>query len=111
MTATLQIADGDHAHARSLLPPLERKVGRVLVNSFPTGVEVCQAMVHGGPFPSTSNAMFTSVGASSIDRFLRPVCYQDMPDALLPQALQHSNPLGLWRLVDGEMNSGGSHAA
>ena len=60
------------------------------------------AQCHGGPFPATSNAAFTSVGASAIDRFLRPVCYQDIPDSLLPEALQAANPLGLWRLIDGE---------
>ena len=103
LTATLQIDPDDHALARRLLPVLERKVGRILANGFPTGVEVCHAMVHGGPFPSTSSAMFTSVGASAIDRFLRPVCYQDLPDALRPEALQDANPLGLWRVVDGEL--------
>lgn len=102
LTITLQIDAADHADARRLLPMLERKAGRILVNGFPTGVEVCHAMVHGGPFPSTSNSMFTSVGATAIDRFLRPVCYQDLPDALLPDALKEANPLGLWRLVDGE---------
>ncbi|MFM0397438.1 aldehyde dehydrogenase (NADP(+)) [Paraburkholderia phytofirmans] len=102
LTITLQIDAVDHADARRLLPVLERKAGRILVNGFPTGVEVCHAMVHGGPFPSTSNSMFTSVGAAAIDRFLRPVCYQDLPDALLPDALKEANPLGLWRLVDGE---------
>ena len=101
LTATLQIDEDDHTQARRLLPVLERKVGRILANGFPTGVEVSHAMVHGGPFPSTSNAMFTSVGACAIDRFLRPVCYQDLPDALLPEALQHHNPLGLWRMTDG----------
>lgn len=101
LTATLHLEDADHPLARRLLPVLERRAGRLLVNGFPTGVEVCHAMVHGGPYPSTSNAMFTSVGASAIDRFLRPVCYQDLPDALLPEALQQANPLGLWRLVDG----------
>ncbi|MFT4191972.1 MAG: aldehyde dehydrogenase (NADP(+)) [Comamonas sp.] len=101
LTATLQLDAGDHDAARALLPVLERKAGRILANGFPTGVEVSHAMVHGGPFPSTSNAMYTSVGASAIDRFLRPVCYQDLPDALLPPALQQANPLGLWRLVDG----------
>ncbi|SIT51522.1 hypothetical protein BN2476_1230054 [Paraburkholderia piptadeniae] len=85
------------------MPLLERKAGRILANGFPTGVEVCHAMVHGGPFPSTSNPMFTSVGAAAIDRFLRPVCYQDLPDALLPDAVKARNPLGVWRLVDGEM--------
>ncbi|MVW72045.1 aldehyde dehydrogenase (NADP(+)) [Bordetella sp. 15P40C-2] len=101
LTSTLQIEASDIVAARALLPTLERKAGRILANGFPTGVEVCHAMVHGGPFPSTSNAMTTSVGASAIDRFLRPVCYQDVPDALLPEALQQSNPLNLWRLVDG----------
>lgn len=103
LTATLHIDAGDHADAQRLLPTLERKAGRILVNGFPTGVEVCHAMVHGGPFPSTSNAMFTSVGAEAIERFLRPVCYQDLPDELLPAELQASNPLGLWRTVDGSL--------
>lgn len=101
LTATLQLEPEDYHDARRLLPVLERKAGRILVNGFPTGVEVCHAMVHGGPFPSTSNAMYTSVGASSIDRFLRPVCYQDLPDELLPDALKHANPLGLRRMTDG----------
>ena len=103
LTATLQLDDGDVEQARRLLPLLERKAGRILANGFPTGVEVCHAMVHGGPFPSTSNAMHTSVGATAIERFLRPVCYQDLPDSLRPPALQDANPLGIWRLVDGEV--------
>lgn len=101
LTSTLQIEPSDVEAARTLVPVLERKAGRILANGFPTGVEVTYAMVHGGPFPSTSNAMTTSVGATAIDRFLRPVCYQDLPDALLPEAVQQANPLGLWRLVDG----------
>jgi NADP-dependent aldehyde dehydrogenase len=104
LTATLQLDAGDTDTARRLLPSLERRAGRILANGFPTGVEVCHAMVHGGPFPATSNAMFTSVGATAIDRFLRPVCYQDLPDALLPDALREGNPLGLWRLRDGELS-------
>jgi NADP-dependent aldehyde dehydrogenase len=103
LTITLQLESGDYADVRRLLPVLERKAGRILANGFPTGVEVCHAMVHGGPFPSTSNAMFTSVGATAIDRFLRPVCYQDLPEELLPEALQEGNPLGLSRVVDGEL--------
>lgn len=103
LTATVQLDEGDHAHARALLPTLERKAGRVLFNGFPTGVEVCHAMVHGGPFPATSDTRTTSVGATAIDRFLRPVCYQSVPDALLPEALKYGNPLGIWRLVDGEL--------
>lgn len=103
LTVTLQIDAEDHADAQRLLPVLERKAGRILANGFPTGVEVCHAMVHGGPFPSTSNSMFTSVGATAIDRFLRPVCYQDLPDSLLPDAVKEANPLGVWRLVDGKL--------
>jgi NADP-dependent aldehyde dehydrogenase len=76
---------------------LERKVGRILANGWPTGVEVSRSMVHGGPFPATSDGRSTSVGAMAIHRFLRPVCYQALPDALLPQALQAANPQGLPR--------------
>lgn len=103
LTATIQLEQSDLALARRLLPILERKVGRILVNGFPTGVEVCHAMVHGGPFPSTSDGRSTSVGTLAIRRFLRPVCYQDLPPTLLPVALADANPLGLWRLVDGEL--------
>lgn len=102
LTATLQLEDADQEVARNLLPILERKAGRLLVNGWPTGVEVCDAMVHGGPFPATSDSRTTSVGTAAIARFLRPICYQDLPDALLPEALQHSNPLSLKRLVNGE---------
>lgn len=103
LTATLQIAESDHPDAKVLLPLLERKAGRILVNGFPTGVEVCHAMVHGGPYPATSNALTTSVGSNAIERFLRPVCYQNMPSELLPLPLQNENQLGLWRLIDGEL--------
>ncbi|MNN68587.1 Alpha-ketoglutaric semialdehyde dehydrogenase [compost metagenome] len=103
LTATVQADAGDQAVAARLLPALERKVGRVLFNGYPTGVEVSFAMVHGGPFPATSDTRTTSVGASAIDRFLRPVCYQNVPAALLPAAVQDGNPLNLWRLKDGEL--------
>jgi NADP-dependent aldehyde dehydrogenase len=103
LTATLQMDEGDHDAARALLPLLERKAGRILANGWPTGVEVSHAMVHGGPFPATSDSRTTSVGTLAIRRFLRPVCYQDLPDALLPEALRAGNPLNLWRLTDGEM--------
>jgi NADP-dependent aldehyde dehydrogenase len=101
LTATLQLDADDLPLARRLLPVLERKAGRILANGFPTGVEVSHAMVHGGPWPATSDPRSTSVGAGAIDRFLRPVCYQALPDALLPKALQAANPLGLPRIVDG----------
>ncbi len=102
LTATLHLDDADLDDARALLPVLERKAGRLLVNGWPTGVEVCDAMVHGGPFPATSDPRGTSVGTAAIQRFLRPVCYQDFPDSLLPVALQHGNPLHLRRLLDGQ---------
>ncbi|WP_175254429.1 aldehyde dehydrogenase (NADP(+)) [Pseudomonas sp. BMW13] len=101
LTATL-IAERDDLDAfRDLLPLLEVKAGRVLLNGYPTGVEVCDAMVHGGPYPATSDARGTSVGTLAIHRFLRPVCYQNYPDDVLPEALQNANPLGIQRLVDG----------
>jgi len=101
LTITLQLDDADLDSARAVLPTLERKAGRLLVNGWPTGVEVCDAMVHGGPFPATSDTRTTSVGTAAILRFLRPVCYQDFPDSLLPTALKQANPLHLRRLVDG----------
>ena len=88
LTATLQMDTGDQPLAQQLLPALERKAGRLIVNSWPTGVEVCHAMVHGGPFPATSDGRSTSVGTLAIERFLRPVCYQGFPDALLPPELR-----------------------
>jgi NADP-dependent aldehyde dehydrogenase len=99
LTATLHLDDADIPAARALLPILERKAGRVLANGWPTGVEVSHAMVHGGPYPATSDSRTTSVGATAIDRFLRPVCYQDLPEGLLPDALKSDNPLGLPRYV------------
>ena len=102
LTVTLHADPEDASIVRSLLPTFERKAGRILCNEFPTGVEVNQAMVHGGPFPATSDSRSTSVGATSIERFLRPVCYQNLPDAWLPEALQDANPLSLWRLRNGE---------
>ena len=103
LTATLQMDAGDLDHAQALLPVLERKVGRILVNGYPTGVEVSPAMVHGGPYPATSDGRSTSVGTLAIDRFLRPVCYQDFPTALLPVELRDENPNHLWRRRDGVM--------
>ena len=103
LTATVHATAADRALAASLLPILERKAGRILFNGFPTGVEVAHSMVHGGPFPATSDTRTTSVGASAIDRFLRPVCYQNIPADLLPADLAEGNPLKLARLVDGTL--------
>jgi NADP-dependent aldehyde dehydrogenase len=103
LTATLQMDPEDHADVRALLPLLERKVGRILANGFPTGVEVSTAMVHGGPFPATADGRSTSVGTGAIARFLRPVCYQNLPQELLPEALRDGNPQGIWRRKDGAL--------
>ena len=92
LTATLQLTEKDAALAARLIPVLERKAGRLIANGWPTGVEVSHAMVHGGPYPSTSDGRSTSVGTLAIERFLRPVCYQDFPDELLPAALRRDAP-------------------
>ncbi|CAN5296578.1 aldehyde dehydrogenase (NADP(+)) [soil metagenome] len=103
LTATIQSEASDTDAAGELLPALQAKVGRILFNGWPTGVEVTQAMVHGGPFPATSDGRSTSVGTLAMARFLRPVCYQDTPDALLPPALQTANPWGITRRTDGKL--------
>ena len=102
LTISLHMTQADHDSARRLLPLLERKAGRILADGFGTGVEVGHAMVHGGPHPATSDGRSTSVGSLAIRRFLRPVCYQDLPQPLLPEALRDGNPLRLPRLFDGE---------
>lgn len=101
LTATIRYAPPDAADAAAVLPVLERKVGRILFNSWPTGVEVTHAMVHGGPFPATSDSTTTSVGSLAIHRFQRPVSYQDVPDDLLPEPLRQANPWRLNRRIDG----------
>jgi 2,5-dioxopentanoate dehydrogenase len=88
LTVTLHLDADDHADAAELMPILERKAGRLLANGFPTGVEVCDAMVHGGPYPASTNFGHTSVGTLAIRRFLRPVCFQGMPEGLLPEDLR-----------------------
>lgn len=102
LTVTIQMDQGDNDLVGQLIPTLERKTGRILCNGFPTGVEVCHAMVHGGPYPATSDSRTTSVGSAAIQRFVRPVCYQDFPEELLPTALKDDNPNGIPQLVDGK---------
>lgn len=102
LTATIHGTDGELAANASLVAALERRAGRLIFNGFPTGVEVCHSMVHGGPFPSTSDGRSTSVGSMAIHRFCRPVAWQGFPDTALPAELQEANPLGISRLVDGE---------
>ncbi|WP_447756657.1 aldehyde dehydrogenase (NADP(+)) [Sphingopyxis fribergensis] len=106
LTATLLFDEADEDLVAPLIPLLARKVGRILANGWPTGVEVCHAMVHGGPFPATSDSRTTSVGALAIMRFLRPVCYQNLPDRLLPTALRQDNPYGVARRIDGVLTLG-----
>jgi NADP-dependent aldehyde dehydrogenase len=102
LTATVQATGADIAANAELIAILERKAGRLIANGFPTGVEVCHAMVHGGPYPATSESRMTSVGTLAIYRFARPVCFQDFPQDALPAELKDENPLGIWRLVNGE---------
>jgi len=103
LTATVHGTDEDLADNADLLAILAGKVGRVVVNGFPTGVEVCPAMHHGGPYPATTDSRATSVGTAAILRFARPVCFQGFPDGALPEELRDANPRGIWRLVDGEL--------
>jgi NADP-dependent aldehyde dehydrogenase len=103
LTATVHGTPNDLQHAKRLLQILERKAGRLLINGFPTGVEVCPSMNHGGPYPATTDVRFTSVGTAALYRFVRPICYQGFPASLLPDALKDENPLNLWRLVNGKM--------
>ncbi len=103
LTATIHGTAEDLAEHRDLIAVLESKVGRLLFNGFPTGVEVCHAMVHGGPYPATSDGRSTSVGTQAIFRFVRPFCYQDFPDSALPAELQNGNPLGISRMLNGTL--------
>jgi alpha-ketoglutaric semialdehyde dehydrogenase len=103
LTATIHGTPEDLRAYAPLVSIVERKVGRLIVNGFPTGVEVCASMHHGGPYPAMTDSRSTSVGTAAIYRFARPVAYQDFPQSLLPVELQDGNPRGIWRLVDGEM--------
>ena len=103
LTATIHGTAQDLHDFADLISILEGRVGRLVFNGFPTGVEVCPAMVHGGPYPSTSDGRSTSVGTRAIFRFTRPVCYQGFPDDALPEELKDSNRSGIWRMVDGQM--------
>lgn len=105
LTATVHASAAEHEAVRELLPVLERKAGRIVYNGWPTGVEVGTAMVHGGPFPSTSDSRTTSVGTLAIARFLRPVAYQDLPAELLPEPVADGNPWNQVRLVDGRVET------
>lgn len=100
LTATILGTEEDLRKFSELALIVQQKVGRILFNGFPTGVEVCEGMVHGGPYPATSDGRSTSVGGRAILRFTRPVCYQNCPNAALPPELQEENPLRIWRMED-----------
>jgi NADP-dependent aldehyde dehydrogenase len=101
LTATLHATASDLQEYTGLIRILEQKVGRLIINGYPTGVEVTHAMVHGGPFPATTDSRSTSVGTDAIKRFARPLCYQNFPQSLLPAELKDDNPLGIIRMVNG----------
>lgn len=103
LTATIHASGQDLDNHRDLISILEQKVGRIIVNGYPTGVEVTHAMVHGGPFPATTDSRSTSVGTDAIRRFSRPVCFQNFPQSLLPDELKDNNPLGILRMVNGKL--------
>lgn len=103
LSMTIQMESEDLDLAKNLLPILEKRTNRILANGFSNAVEISDAMIHGGPFPATNDSRFTSVGTLAIDRFLRPVCYQNLPTALLPKELLDDNPFDLWRILDGEI--------
>lgn len=105
LTATILAEPAELESGSGLIDVLTEKCGRLLFNSFPTGVEVCPAMQHGGPFPATTDSRFTSVGPDAIKRFLRPVSYQNWSDDLLPDELKNANPLGVWRTINGQWSN------
>jgi NADP-dependent aldehyde dehydrogenase len=107
LTATIHGTPADLEEHAPLVSILENKAGRLIVNGFPTGVEVCPSMQHGGPYPATTDSRSTSVGTAAINRFARPVAYQGFPQSLLPPELRDDNPRGIWRLVDGELTTNG----
>jgi len=105
LTGTL-IAEGNEANAFSgVVEALRNRVGRIIFNGVPTGVEVCPSMVHGGPYPASTDSRFSAVGITSINRWVRPFSYQDWPDELLPAALKNENPLGIVRFVNNQLTT------
>lgn len=104
LTASVFGEEGEISNCSSLMNVLVEKAGRLIINGVPTGVEVCPSMQHGGPFPATTDSRFSAVGTDAIRRFSRPVAFQNFPDSLLPDELKETNPLGIWRLYNGEWN-------
>ena len=102
MATTADVRQNDE-----LVETIKNICGRFILNGVPTGVEVCTSMQHGGPYPSTTDSRFGSVGADAIKRFARPVAFQNWNNELLPDELNDENPLGIWRMVNGELGKGG----
>ncbi len=105
LTGTVLGNENEINKYKTLVDTLQDKVGRIIFNGVPTGVEVCPSMQHGGPFPAATDSRFTSVGTGSVRRWVRPVSFQNWPSASLPEALQNENPLGIMRVVDGQHTS------
>ena len=105
LTGTLIADSGEAKNYPTLIATLQNRVGRLIYNGVPTGVEVCPSMVHGGPYPASTDSRFTAVGINSIKRWVRPFSYQDWPNDLLPDELKDENPLGISRLVNGETSN------
>jgi len=106
LTSTLMAQGSDYTSFANTINILKEKVGRLVFNGVPTGVEVCPAMHHGGPFPATTDSRFSSVGADSIKRFARPISFQDCPVEILPEELKDENSLGIWRLLNNKWTNG-----
>jgi NADP-dependent aldehyde dehydrogenase len=104
LTATIHGTEEDLVQHANLVSILREKAGRLIFNQFPTGVEVCPSMQHGGPYPACTDSRFTSVGTFAIKRFVRPVCFQNFPDVALPVELKNKNSRNIWRLVDGKLS-------
>ena len=102
LTSTLMATDNDITYHEELVEAVKNICGRFILNGVPTGVEVCLAMQHGGPFPACTDSRFTAVGADGIKRFARPIAFQNWPNHLLPDELKNGNPAGIWRTVNNE---------
>ena len=100
LTTSIMATEVDLANHPEIIETATSLAGRIVFNSVPTGVEVCASMVHGGPYPATTDSRFTAVGINAVKRWLRPVCFQDCPAELLPEELKDGNPRDIWRLVD-----------
>jgi NADP-dependent aldehyde dehydrogenase len=103
LTATIHGTEEDLAAHQTMVSILQQKAGRLIFNGFPTGVEVCPSMHHGGPYPATTDVHFTSVGTAAIKRFARPICFQSFPQQALPPELQNRNVRNIWRIVEGQL--------